>query len=200
MAAALRCGQHWLGTYEPEQEQLFASQIKPGVVCYDCGANVGHYTLLFSKLVGPTGKVFAFEPLPANAAFIRKHTELNRCQNVVIDEIALSDNDGHAWLASAHAKSRLDQDGGINVKCGRLDSLALPPPDWMKIDIEGAEIEMLAGAESILRTWHPALAVSLHITVERARECARWLESLGYSVKWSEQNYDLYAIYDGGSN
>jgi FkbM family methyltransferase len=156
---------------------------------------VGHYTLLFSKLAGPSGKVFAFEPVPRNAAFIRKHIELNQCSNVVVHEIALTDKDGYAQLVSDRAMSRLDPDGGISVRCCKLDSLSLPPPDWMKIDIEGAEIEMLAGAESVIRAWHPALAVSLHIPLERARECAQWLEGLGYSVKWSDQSYDFYATY-----
>jgi len=69
----------------------------------------------------------------------------------------------------------------------------------MKIDIEGAEIDMLAGAESVLRAYHPTIVMALHISLERAKECEEWLSSLGYTVGWSDTSYEMYAIHSSRS-
>ncbi|NQV00191.1 MAG: FkbM family methyltransferase [Parcubacteria group bacterium] len=82
---------YWLGSYEYRMQSFFAETIKPGSVVYDIGANVGFYTLLASKIVGVQGRVFAFEPLPENIFYVRKHVELNHCDNVVIIEAAVSE-------------------------------------------------------------------------------------------------------------
>src|SRR5256885_2015501 len=71
----------WVGSYEPHMQHLIAREVKPGQIFYDVGANVGFYTLLASVLVGP-GRVFAFEPLPANIGYLRQHLALNAAQNV----------------------------------------------------------------------------------------------------------------------
>src|ERR1700719_2260133 len=63
----------WLGSYELKKQREIEQAVKPGMVCYDIGAHVGFYTLLFAKLVGPSGRVFAFEPLPKNCAVIKRH-------------------------------------------------------------------------------------------------------------------------------
>ena len=91
----------------------------------------------------------------------------------------------------------MDREGDIEVSCKRIDSLNLPAPDLMKVDIEGAEIEMLAGAESIIRKYHPAIVMALHIPIEVARNCEDWLRSLGYVVTWSPDCYEFHAIYAG---
>ncbi len=63
----------WLGSYEYEKQRLFAKKIKAGAVVFDIGANVGFYTLLTAMLVRPEGRVVAFEPVPRNIDFLRKH-------------------------------------------------------------------------------------------------------------------------------
>src|ERR1700692_1299441 len=71
---------YWRGVYEPELARALEQVVKPGMTCFDCGANAGYFTLLLSKLTGPTGKVYAFEPVAANANYIRCHLELNAIQ------------------------------------------------------------------------------------------------------------------------
>ena len=178
-------GGYWLGTYEPTQQNALTAMTKPGMVCYDCGANVGYYTLLLSRLVGPRGKVIAFEPLPRNVALLKRHVAMNGCSNVSIEETALSNVDGTVRIHAAGPMSKIDPTGEIEVICRKIDSLDLTPPDLMKIDIEGAELDMLAGAESVIRAHHPSIVLSLHLTPTRARACAQSLEALGYSVVWS---------------
>jgi len=79
----------WLGTYEFAKQRLFSETIREGSVVYDIGAHVGFYTLLASVLVGPKGKVVAFEPLPRNIYYLKKHLRLNQCKNVILVEAAV---------------------------------------------------------------------------------------------------------------
>ena len=91
--------------------------------------------------------------------------------------------------------SRLTGAGDTIVRCEALDSLDLPPPGLMKIDVEGAELDLIAGARTLIERHHPAIFMSLHIDIPAAQEVAIWFRSLGYSVKFSESAYDLIAVY-----
>jgi hypothetical protein len=85
----------WLGGYEQEKQELFSSIVKPGsIVVFDIGANVGFYSLLASVLTGPTGHLFAFEPLPRNLRFLRRHLQLNDLDNVTVIDAAVSRENG----------------------------------------------------------------------------------------------------------
>src|SRR5579871_1243331 len=67
----------WLGSYEQDKQQCFAGAVSVGSVVYDIGANVGFYSLLASVLVGVSGAVYSFEPVPRNCHFLRRHVDLN---------------------------------------------------------------------------------------------------------------------------
>jgi FkbM family methyltransferase len=185
---------YWRGVYEPELTQRIQNIVKPGMTCYDCGANVGYYTLLFSQLVGASGHVFSFEPLPANAEYLRKHVVINKRSNVTIVEGALADYNGQARLSSDGSASSLGPGGSIEVACRSIDSLELPPPDLMKIDVEGAEELLVKGAEQTILRHRPTILMSLHIPIPAAQDLARNLTSLGYEVTFSDSTYDLVAI------
>jgi FkbM family methyltransferase len=102
----------WLGSYEYPKQQLFRAHIKPGSVVFDIGANVGFYTLLSSRLAGPGGRVFAFEPLPRNLGFLRRHVDLNReaggrcAGNITVIDAAVSDREGTATFMPDEAPER----------------------------------------------------------------------------------------------
>src|SRR5690348_13933087 len=83
----------WLGSYEVMNQEVFQTLINPGDVVYDLGANVGFYTLLASKLTGPTGQVHSFEPSPRNIAYLRRHLVLNGVQNCTVWEGAIGGKD-----------------------------------------------------------------------------------------------------------
>lgn len=178
----------WLGIYENEKQKRFADEVDLGQVVYDIGANVGYYTLLASILVGPKGKVIAFEPLPRNLAFLRTHLKINNLKNVQIIDSAISDTKGEMFFSTDthHAMGHISQDGSLRVKVVSLDeivtNLGLPKPDVLKIDIEGAEYEALIGAEEQLRRHHPMIFLATHGT-EVHHQCCAYLTELGYALE-----------------
>jgi len=76
--------------YEPFITDFFKSEIKKGDVVFDIGANIGYFTLIFAKLVGENGKVFAFEPSPDVFAILQKNVEINGYKNIVLSQKAVS--------------------------------------------------------------------------------------------------------------
>src|SRR5215475_4519706 len=171
------------GTYEPEQTQAFQKIIKPGDVVFDVGAHYGYYTLLSSELVGAKGKVFAFEPSPGNIPRLKKHLDINHCDNVQVIELALSDHAGTARFDN-HAGSgvgHLSPDGQIEVQITSLDAISakLPAPNVLKIDCEGAEIEVLKGGEKTIRSARPAIFLSTHGD-DLKKTCFDELQNWGY--------------------
>ena len=164
----------WLGSYENDKQILFASMVSEGAVVYDIGAHVGFYTLLASKLVGPRGKVLSFEPLPRNAHYLQEHLRLNSIENVTFIQSAISDKSGTAFFEEERSgyMGSLSSKGCIEVKTDCLDELIargdFPAPECMKIDVEGAELSVLKGAESILADNRPTIFLATHGQIGRA--------------------------------
>jgi FkbM family methyltransferase len=171
------------GSYEPEQTAAFQRIIRPGDVIYDVGAHYGYYTLLSSALAGPPGKVLAFEPSPANIAKLQRHLDLNQCRNVTVLDLALSDHEGTARFdnQAGSGTGHLSPEGGIEVKLTTLDALAsrFPAPKVLKIDCEGAEVEVLKGGEKTIRSARPSLFLSTH-GEDLKQTCFRLLADWGY--------------------
>ncbi len=178
----------WLGTYESERHQLFARRIKPGMVVYDIGANVGFYTLVAARAVGTNGRVFSFEPNPTNLHFLRGHVEKNRLTTVSIIDAAVGEAEGRARFNTQTAREAgsLDANGNIDVAVVAIDSLIashrLPPADVIKIDVEGGEAGVLRGALSLLRDRRPDLLLSIH-SAELDQTCLHLLQELRYTIK-----------------
>jgi FkbM family methyltransferase len=157
----------WLGGYEPHMQTLMARELKKGRTFYDIGANVGFYTLLGSFCVAP-GSVFAFEPLPANLKFLKRHLAINQVQNVRVLQLAISDEIGAAKFRaeSTGAMGQLDSSGDVNVNMSTIDALLdsreILPPDCIKMDIEGAEWKALIGARECFQQYKPVLFLATH--------------------------------------
>lgn len=177
----------WLGWYEPENQHHWMTHCRPGMVVYDIGANVGFYTLMASVLTGPTGRVFAFEPLPRNLNFLHEHVRANRLRNVTVFEDAVADQAGEAMLeeAASAAMSKLSDRGCIKVNLVALDELLaagkIPVPNLMKIDVEGAEVAVFKGAQRLMREHRPVLFLSTHGEDVHAR-CLDVLRGWGYRL------------------
>ncbi|MFW6078443.1 MAG: FkbM family methyltransferase [Gemmatimonadota bacterium] len=175
------------GSYEPEQTRRFEASVLPGGTVLDIGAHVGYYTLLASDLVGDTGTVWAFEPNPRNARFLRRHVEINRCGNVRIVEAAVSDRGGAARFAagSGSGTGRLADAGALEVRTVRLDEYCARhgiAPSVLKIDVEGGELAALRGARDLLSRGRPVLFLSTH-GADVHRACTALLRSLGYEMR-----------------
>lgn len=183
-------GEHgyWLGSYEMNKRQAFEAEIEPGTVIYDIGANVGYFSLLAAVLTGKEGKVFAFEPLPRNIEFLRKHIELNKMAQISVIEAAVSDHSGEAYfdLGASSAMGHLSEAGEMRVRMVCLDEMLdkgeLLPPDYIKLDVEGAEYEALQGARQLLEIHRPVLFLDTHNRKAHNLTIAL-LEEIGYRFK-----------------
>jgi len=183
-------GEHgyWLGSYEMNKSLAFERLIPTGAVTYDIGANVGYFSLLAAELAGPEGQVYAFEPLPRNVEFLRKHIKINHIDNIKVVEAAVSDHSGEAHfdLGASSAMGHLTETDGIKVRMVALDELLaageLRPPDYMKVDVEGAEFEALKGARRLLEKYHPVLFLDTHQR-EAHLPTIELLQELGYEFE-----------------
>jgi FkbM family methyltransferase len=182
-----------LGLAEPLVQAALARHLGPGMVFYDVGANVGFLTLLGARLVGRSGAVIAFEPHPGNAAALRHNVALNGFDHVVVFEQAAAAQPGSGTLffADQTTLATLVQppgstDGGaaIEVALVAIDELVtrhvIPPPAVVKIDVEGAELDVLRGMRETIRRHRPMILCEVHSTNRAFAELMREME---YSVQ-----------------
>lgn len=184
---------YWLGTYEEELLDTVARSVRAGGVFFDVGAQAGYYSLLASRLVGPTGRVVAFEPDARNLGYLREHLRLNDATNVTVIEAAVADAAGSEGFAAersgfggALSETAAASGGTVTVRTVTLDGLvgsgAVPAPDYLKIDVEGAELRVLRGAAKILRASRPTIFLAVH-TPDLERLCRETLTTLGYTLQ-----------------
>lgn len=182
-----------LGTHDLEVQYTLACLLRPGMTVYDIGANVGFIAVLAARQVSPGGKVVCFEPLVRNAEQIRCNAALNGFECIQIHRVALGGADGDAdflvsrsptWGRLARAGATPLQSRVERVPVRSLDSLAAdgepPAPHLVKIDVEGAEAEVIFGGKGLFSRARPVLVVELHHTY-RAVNAA--LAELDYTVR-----------------
>ncbi len=155
----LELGTH--GVYEPFETNLFFKEIKAGQTVVDVGANIGYYTLLAARLVGPEGKVYAFEPDPTNFALLQKNVEANGYTNVVLSTHALSHRNTKAklYLNPANRGDHRIYDSGVGRETVPIDTVTLDSylgkktgrVDFIKMDIQGAEPLALEGMKKTIK-------------------------------------------------
>jgi FkbM family methyltransferase len=180
-----------LGNHEPEVQELLESVLRPGMTYYDVGANVGFFAMIAARMVGPSGRVVCFEPLPQNATQIEYNARLNNFENVSVRCEALGgSNRSDVFNTSAEptwgrlsttGKAPEQASGQITVNVRTLDSLLagaeVPRPDLIKMDIEGAEVEALNGALAAFKTVRPMFVIELHRNNDAVTAV---LDKLGY--------------------
>jgi FkbM family methyltransferase len=152
--------------YEPFESQLVHEHVRPGMTIYNIGANLGYYALLASEFVGPSGKVFAFEPAPENLELLRRTITENTMENVEVISGAVSSRVGNAVLSLSatnsgdHQLVEIDLRDRVAVDVTTVDAFAKadhPLPDAIIMDVQGAELDVLLGAEDTLRKGKPDL-------------------------------------------
>ena len=144
------------------EKHLLEKEIQSGDTVIDVGANIGYYTLLFAKLVGKTGKVFAFEPVPENYKILKKNIEVNGLHNVIAVQMGISNITGTAKLykgktAGSHSliQSRYTLDETISIDVTTLDEYFErydEKIDFVKSDTEGHDFNVLQGMPRILES------------------------------------------------
>jgi FkbM family methyltransferase len=191
-----------LGEYEdPEAMTIFLSWLQPATVFYDLGANVGYYSLAANRII-TGGKIYSFEPLPSAQKVFKQHIELNR-KHIANDNISLlpfaisnrskevmfSNNDifkdGNTYVETSSVFSDTEK---ITVQCYSVDELVklgYAKPDVLKIDVEGAEYDVLRGALDTLQQYKPNILLATHdyhLPGVKDR-CVSLLQELGYILK-----------------
>jgi FkbM family methyltransferase len=180
-----------LGTCDPSLQDFMQLSLRPGMTFYDVGANVGFYSMIAARLVGTTGNVVSFEPLPENLLALEKNAIGNKFANVKMFPFALGcKNEEATFLVSERPTwGKLDGIGkppdkysfNIPVSVRRLDHFVaeydLPIPNVIKIDVEGAEVNVLEGARRLVAQNRPVVIVELHGT---NRQVLSFFEEIGY--------------------
>jgi FkbM family methyltransferase len=150
------------GAYEPEVLRLFAEILHPGDVAVDVGANIGHHTLFMARAVGPTGKVYAFEPAPQNFDLLCLNVKANNYSNVILNQKAVLDQPrqvnlflsgenlaDHRVYDAAHDRAAVSVEGVCldEELAGESGKVTL-----VKMDVQGAEMAVLKGMEQVMKS------------------------------------------------
>jgi FkbM family methyltransferase len=186
-------------TREPHLQALLNRFLNSGGIAFDIGASTGFFALLMSRLVGPTGRVYAFEPVESTVGILRRNLELNDVANVEVKPVAVSDAAGsvllqvpesNASMASMHwhkkEKSIVTEQVDA-VVLDQMECLSEICPDLVKIDVEGAEGNVIRGAYELLKRCRPIVFV----------ECSE----LGRASVWhsmKELGYACFSALDLG--
>jgi FkbM family methyltransferase len=194
------------GIWEPKTTQYLCDSLGPGQVFLDIGANAGYFSLLASRRVGESGKVLAIEPNPAMANQLLQNVQRSRLTNVAIIEAACSDSvevrDLYVGNAYNTGNSSLSHDNlawtkSVKVNCATVDLLieqyGLYHVDLVKIDVEGAELQVLQGMQTTLKRFRPKIITELSpsllegfsITLDTVRQ---YFRGQGYSVTPLEED------------
>jgi FkbM family methyltransferase len=181
------------GSLEHSVQAALRDHVRPGAVVYDIGANVGFFSLLCARLTGPHGRVEAFEPVPTSAAAVSANAALNGFSTISVHRVAVSDHDGrgellinreNSWSHLAergwHPKTRRRLLVDRVVLDDEIARGAIPPPDVIKIDIEGSEIAALRGLARTLRSRRVVIVCELH---ETNAELLALMTDLHYTVE-----------------
>ena len=186
-----RAGNHgcWMGTYELDTQQRIVQEAPGCDIAFDLGANHGFFTMLLARYCRV---VVAVEASAPNVAVLERHLGINGVRNCKILHAAAGKENGLSFFAEGpnHATGRVSAEGGMEVNLVSLEELVkrFGPASVIKMDVEGAEFEVLEGGADYLRERRPKLFVSTHSDNIR-EDCVRLLRSLDFSVRIYE--YDL---------
>ena len=161
-------------TWNADEYRAFKADIRPGDVAFDVGANLGAYSLLFAQWAAPSGRVYAFEPAPETRLGLERHVRLNHLDSHIIvrPEAVSGGNAVVPFRASGlQGDNRIVNDrdddaaGSVDVTTTSLDAFCTTHgvrPSFIKIDVEGAELDVLRGARETIA----AAGDALHLYVE----------------------------------
>ena len=193
---------YYNGCYEPASVELVTFLLERGMVFLDIGAHVGQYTVIASGTVGPTGQVHSFEPAPHTFELLSGNVQLNKLENVRLNSLALSSSEGagtlflsdamHDGFNSLRPPYQCGSGRTCEVTCltldGYLEANGVRRVDLIKMDVEGAECEVLNGAAALLQGENPPLILlefnpgALGAFGRSCDELSRLLASAGYEL------------------
>jgi len=214
----IRNPEYILGSSELPVQDALARQVRMGGVVYDVGANLGFFSMIAAKLVGTSGQVYSFEPVIENAATIRLNAKLNQLPNLTCFELAvgsragnlellLSDWNGGASLSPTSVKPT-EAVARREVCVVALDDFIteqrLLPPTFVKIDVEGFELEVMQGMSKTIAACQPTLLFEVDdgdqtVFERRWRELDDYIAGFDYRIVHLENSYSNTRWYVGHS-
>jgi len=165
---------YFLGTVDRTEQDALAARLKPGDVFYDVGANVGVYTALGARLVGPAGTVVAFEPFAASSDATRRNCARNGLTNVTVVQAAVAEQSGEVALRVGDASvinriagaESVGEGEALIVPMVSIDEYirqsGAPLPSVVMVDVEQAELRVLEGMLETIKRARPVLFVEVH--------------------------------------
>lgn len=207
LATGMNVGVFFFGEYEQNLTDIVASLLREGDVCLDVGANFGWYTTLFYRRCGAKGAVHAYEPVPETFRQLQRNYRLmGEPENVFLNNLALGDHHDRITInlfegePAGHASLSADghEGGAVSFECemitldSYLEERGLDNVNFVKVDIEGAELMFLKGAEKLFRQKTPPIFL-----VEMALATSK---SFGYvpndliNFIREQSAYDFYAV------
>jgi FkbM family methyltransferase len=203
-----QCHQPWMayGLYEPAFSNLLVQSLSEGMIFFDIGANAGYYTLIGAKCVRSRGRVIAFEPVPFNVDVINEQIQLNDLAAFcTVEPVAVNNANQKVQLVipERNANSHIRELNAPHVRTGGdtawVESISLDSyvehhgiPDVIKMDIEGAEVEALKGAEKLLASRKTLWFVSIH-SETLCDEVMKIFQQSGY-ITTKTENYNHMVI------
>jgi FkbM family methyltransferase len=166
------------GNYESYTTEIFLIHFSPGSTFFDIGAHVGYFSSIAAVINNGKGNIIAFEPRPMNIRLFRQHMKINNFQNVTLIEAAAGKSDGTVRFDENHGSATgfVSLNGNIRVRQVSIDRMVkdgeIPAPDFIKIDVEGGEIEVLKGLHNVIFSARPKVLVSTHNP-----ECRKFAEN-----------------------
>jgi FkbM family methyltransferase len=195
------------GFWEIWITRFIADTVKPGMVCIDAGANVGYYTVLMGDLAGPMGKVIAAEPIPDTHSYLTRNVRLNGFDSTTqILPVALGAQSGEVILAvpRGEPKNALVMGGDMPLHEGwqwdeiaapmlAIDDLDLERLDFIKIDVEGAELDVWAGMQrTIARS--PDIKILMEVNCGRYSQAQAFIDSMKNQFQLRAVDYNGHAV------
>lgn len=188
------------GFQEPHIVNFFINNLKNNKVFFDVGAHFGYYTLFARKIMGDDCKIISFEPSPIPFKFLRKNIEINKLQNnIKAEQLLISEKKSKCNLyysGFGGTKSSFKKSTGLFYK-KELEAISLDDycsqvklyPDFVKIDVEGAELLVTKGARSLFVNNTPNMLIELHYSQLRADEIKEIISILLHA------GYKIYSLF-----
>ena len=186
------------GCYEESTIAAMRSMLEPDMTFFDIGTHFGQYTLMAAAQVGPNGAVHSFEPGPIQYGFLSRNVALNHYKNVCLNNVALSDRAGEmdfvvpslGSLGQSHLATAGESGHKVHVITldGYCEENDIKKIDVMKVDVEGAEMQVFKGANNVLRDFPPTAIFYETIDILNKNfgytcdEMHEVFESRGYSI------------------
>jgi len=186
----------YIGRREHYSTEFIKTFLAPGDICVDIGSNIGYYALLESRLIGKNGKIFAIEPSRQNIKLLNKNIEINNYSNIVSSRRAVGAKNHSGFLGlseSANQHSFVNKNLGPSIPVEEVQIASLdtfladkPYPQFVRMDVEGYEGEIVKGMKNILKENKPLkIFIELHCPLleDRGKDLLSVLHNAGFVIK-----------------